>query len=165
MNWRVCLSTLAVFLNGSLLHFAWEWSGRSMFVAIVAATNESTWEHLKLAFWPALGITPIQRLFYGPAPSWLVATAIRCVLPAFLIVLFFYGYTTFLGDHFLVADIAIFAVAILIGESLGHRQLSRNFIFGVRVCASGVLIIATILFATLTFSPPDCFLFEQPYFD
>ena len=133
MNWRVCLSTLAVFLNGSLLHFAWEWSGRSMFVAIVAATNESTWEHLKLAFWPALGITPIQRLFYGPAPSWLVATAIRCVLPAFLIVLFFYGYTTFLGDHFLVADIAIFAVAILIGESLGHRQLSRNFIFGVGI--------------------------------
>ena len=165
MNWRVCLSTLTVFLNGSLLHFAWEWSGRSMFVAIVAATNESTWEHLKLAFWPALGITPIQRLFYGPAPSWLVATAIRCVLPAFLIVLFFYGYTAFLGEHFLVADIAIFAVAILLGESLGHRRLSRDFTFGIRAYALGALILSTILFATLTFSPPDCFLFEQPHFD
>ena len=99
MKWRAFLSALVVIFAGSLLHFAWEWSGRSTVVAVFAATNESTWEHLKLAFWPALALTPLQQTFYGSLPGWLPATAIRCLLPSLVIVVLFYGYTALLGGH------------------------------------------------------------------
>lgn len=162
MKRRAFLSAIIVIAAGSLLHFAWEWSGRSTVVAVFAATNESTWEHLKLAFWPALAITPIQRALYGPLPGWLPVTAIRCILPAFMIVALFYGYTALLGDHHLAADLAIFAFAILAGEFLGHAILAHRFGSKARTGATVLVVFATVLFSTLTFSPPDSFLFEAP---
>ena len=48
---------------GILLHFAFEWSGNNLFIATFSAVNESTWEHLKLVFFPML-ITIIISYFY-----------------------------------------------------------------------------------------------------
>lgn len=159
---RVLFSSLIVICAGSLLHFVWDWSGRNAFVAIFAATNESTWEHLKLAFWPALLITPFQRAIYGAYPGWLLATAIRCLLPSFLIVILFYGYTALLGGHHLSADLAIFALAIFAGEFLGHAALVRRLGSKARAAAAAAIVLATALFSTLTFRPPDFFLFRDP---
>ncbi|HET8656803.1 MAG TPA: DUF6512 family protein [Longimicrobiaceae bacterium] len=162
MKWRSFLSAIAVISAGSLLHFAWEWSGRSMVVAVFAATNESTWEHLKLAFWPALALTPLQHRIYGSLPGWLPATAVRCMLPSFVIVALFYGYTALLGRHYLAADLAIFACAIFAGEVLGHAMVTRDFGARARMGALGLLVLATVLFSTLTFRPPNSFLFHEP---
>ena len=162
MKWRAFFSAIIVIAAGSLLHFVWAWSGRSTLVAIVAATNESTWEHLKLAFWPALAIAPIQRVLYGSFPGWLPATAIRCMLPLFLIVALFYGYTALLEGHHLAADLVIFAAAIFAGEFFGHAVLAHQFGSKIRMGASALLVLATTLFSTLTFNPPDTFLFHAP---
>lgn len=162
MKWRAFVSAIVVISAGSLLHFAWEWSGRSTVVAVFAATNESTWEHLKLAFWPALALTPLQREIYGSRPGWLPATAIRCLLPSLVIVALFYGYTALFGSHYLAADIAIFALAIFAGEFLGHAMLSRELGSVARMGTLGLLILATVLFSTLTFRPPNAFLFHEP---
>jgi hypothetical protein len=161
-RWRPVLSAIVVITAGSTLHFAWEWSGRSTFVAIFAATNESTWEHLKLAFWPALALAPIQRRIYGSLPGWLPATAIRCLLPSVVIVALFYGYTALSGSHYLAADLTIFAIAVMAGEYLGHAALTREFGSKSRIGALGLLVLATLLFSTLTFRPPDFFLFHEP---
>ncbi|MBL8124059.1 MAG: hypothetical protein KIT61_17415 [Pyrinomonadaceae bacterium] len=159
---RSFVSAIVVISAGSLLHFAWEWSGRSPVIAVFAATNESTWEHLKLAFWPALALTPIQRSIYGSFLGWIPATAIRCLLPSFVIVALFYGYTALLGSHHLAADLTIFAFAIFAGESLGHAVLPKDFGSRSRKSAFCFLILATVLFSTLTFNPPNCFLFHEP---
>ncbi len=45
-----------VIIAGSALHFVFEWSGGFRPVAWLAAVNESTWEHFKLGFWPALSL-------------------------------------------------------------------------------------------------------------
>jgi hypothetical protein len=162
MKRRAILSAIVVISAGSLLHFAWAWSGRSVVVAVFAATNESTWEHLKLAFWPALALAPLQRKRYGSFPGWLPATAIRCILPSFLIVALFYGYMAVVGSHHLAADLAIFAFAIFAGEFLGHAVLTREFGSTSRIGACGLLMIATVLFSTLTFRHPKAFLFHVP---
>jgi hypothetical protein len=162
LKWRSFWSAIVVICAGSLLHFVWEWSGRSPVVAVFAATNESTWEHLKLAFWPALALLPIQRRIYGAFPGWLHATAIRCLLPSFVIVVLFYGYVALLGSHHLAVDLTIFVIAIFAGEFLGHAVLAHDFGSKSRIGALGLLILATMLFSTLTFSPPDCFLFHEP---
>ena len=46
---------------GALLHVVYVWSGNSPFVAPFAAVNESVWEQLKLAFWPAALWTLCER--------------------------------------------------------------------------------------------------------
>jgi len=159
---RGLISAAIVFVAGSLLHFAWEWSGQNPVVAIFAATSESTWEHLKLAFWPAIALIPFQRMIYGACPGWLPAMAIRCTLPSGIIIVLFYCYIAVMGKHHLLADIALFAVAILMGEMVGHVMLTQHFATRVRVGSALALVVVTILFATLTFRPPDFFLFDEP---
>lgn len=57
------LSAIFTIILGTLLHFTYEWSGNNAFVGAFSSINESTWEHLKLAFYPML-ITSIIRLFF-----------------------------------------------------------------------------------------------------
>ena len=37
---------------GCLLHFVYEWTGENIIAAIFSATDESTFQHLKLFFFP-----------------------------------------------------------------------------------------------------------------
>ncbi len=62
LKYQIFSAIFAIIL-GTLLHFAYEWSGNNAFVGSFSSINESTWEHLKLAFFPML-ITAIIRLFY-----------------------------------------------------------------------------------------------------
>ena len=159
---RPNFSALAVIVAGSLLHFAWEWSGRNAIVAVVAATNESTWEHLKLAFWPAVMMGVVHWKAYDAPRGWVVAMALRCVIPPVMIVVLFYGYVALAGRHHLAADLAVFVVAVLVGEHVGHAMFDREFDKTVRVGAGALLLLMTAAFSVLTFAPPDFFLFDDP---
>ena len=46
-----CILTLIL---GTLLHFLYEWTGYNYLVGFISPVNESTWEHLKLLFFPVL---------------------------------------------------------------------------------------------------------------
>jgi hypothetical protein len=163
MRARVIVSTLIVVSIGSLLHFAWAWSGHNSIIAIFAAVNESTWEHLKLAFWPALLLSPLQRRLYGKLPGWLLATATRSLLPSVLIVALFYGYTSILGTNYLAVDIATFIIAIFVGELIGHRLMRMRTALYVRLASAAALMFAVAAFSTLSFAPPSWFLFDEPH--
>ena len=39
-------------LGGVLLHFLYDWSGQSILIAPFSGINESTWEHMKLIYYP-----------------------------------------------------------------------------------------------------------------
>ena len=158
----ILLCTIFVVFVGSLLHFVWEWSGQSAFVAIFAATNESTWEHLKMAFWPALWIAPYTWWHYQRPPGFVIATLVRTVLPPILIVVLFYSYKAILGHHSLWLDIGVFVIAIAIGEVVGHKQMMKAFRRRTQLIALLFLAAATLAFMTLTFAPPNLFLFQEP---
>lgn len=162
MNHRVLLQTTVIVLAGSVLHFVWEWSGENRFVALVGAINESTWEHLKLAFWPALILTAIRWPTDRLDPGVLPATATRCILPSVLIVLLFYGYTTLLGHHVLLADLIIFFVSIAAGEWGGERLRKGVPNSIVNLLSAVLLVLAVVAFSTFTYYPPDVFLFRDP---
>ena len=57
---------------GVLLHFLFEWTGKSIFVAPFAAVNESIWEHMKLLFVPMflLKINILKCMMNFGALSW-----------------------------------------------------------------------------------------------
>ena len=56
-------SLFFTYVLGTILHFTYEWSNENSIVALFSAVNESTWEHLKLLFFPML-ITIIIGYFY-----------------------------------------------------------------------------------------------------
>jgi hypothetical protein len=50
LRWELA-GIVSIILAGSTLHFAFEWANYWRPAALIAAVNESTWEHLKLGFW------------------------------------------------------------------------------------------------------------------
>ena len=63
---------------GCLLHFVYEWTGENIIAAIFSATDESTFQHLKLFFFPyLLWIFVEQRKFGSIAKNLLPAKANR----------------------------------------------------------------------------------------
>ena len=60
-TWQI-ISVIFCFILGTSLHFVYELSGENNIIAIFSSVNESTWEHLKLVFFPML-ITAIIGFF------------------------------------------------------------------------------------------------------
>ena len=52
-------------IAGTLLHFLYNWSNQSTFMAPFSAVNESIWEHMKLLFVPMFVFALIERQFIG----------------------------------------------------------------------------------------------------
>ena len=57
-NKRLYISTIigTIFVSaaGTLLHFVYGWTGNHFIVGLFAPVNESTWEHMKLLYFPML---------------------------------------------------------------------------------------------------------------
>ena len=49
---------------GTLLHFLYDLTGESVAVSFFSAVNESTWEHMKIAFWPMFIFAIIQSFYF-----------------------------------------------------------------------------------------------------
>ena len=152
-----------IVLAGSALHFAFEWSGYWKPLAIIAAVNESVWEHLKLAFWPSLLWALIGYAAFKPnAWAFWSAKGYALLVAPILIIAIFYGYTAILGRNFLVFDIATFVLAIAAGQLVSARLIVGK-ISDSRVCAisAGLLLCQIAAYSTLTFYPPPLAVFED----
>jgi hypothetical protein len=159
------IGVLFIVAFGASLHFAFEWSGYSRPVALIAAVNESTWEHFKIAFWPTI----IWALIEYPAlknqsRNFIIAKAAGLLTMPLVTAVFFYGYTAFTGQHFLLADVIIFIVAVIAGQWVSMRLLSRPQIevSWLRGLALGAILMMVVAFATLSYYPPKNFLFAHP---
>jgi hypothetical protein len=151
-------------LSGSLLHFAFEFFGEWPPVALIAAVNESVWEHLKLAFWPALLYAFIERPLFGKRAKnfWVAKTVGIFVMPA-VIVSGFYGYTALAGGHILWADISLFMLAAFVGQMVSFGLLlRRTFPSSIKLPALTLLALMVAAFSLLTFFPPHSPLFYDP---
>ena len=57
-------------ITGTLLHFLFQWSTYKPAIALFSSVNESTWEHLKLLFFPVLLYTLLECILYkGRVPG------------------------------------------------------------------------------------------------
>jgi len=162
LTWEIC-GMLFIIVLGSLLHFAFEWSGRWLPLGAVAAVNESVWEHLKLGFWPALLYAIIEHPWLGRAPNnfSVAKSAGICVIPAVIVGLF-YSYTAVLGEHLLAADIAIFVVAVVAGQLVSYRLLrAAPLPRRLNLLAPVAVVLLGIAFVLFTYHPPALPIFRD----
>ena len=150
---------------GTILHFTYELSGENNFVASFSAVNESTWEHLKLVFFPMLILGIIEYFVVKKeSNNYIEAKTIGIFTAICFIIVFFYTYTGILGTNFFVIDILTFILSIIIGEYVAYRLMTieNQSTTLSKVLSIGILIFLLLCFIIFTYNPPKVNLFKDP---
>lgn len=156
-------SIIFTWILGTLLHFTYEWSDNNLLLAAFSAVSESTWEHLKLLFFPMLITTVIGYFYIGKnnISNFLCAKTIGIITSISFIVIFFYTYTGILGTNFAILDIGSFFAAVVLGEYVSKKIMNSDF-----KCNKALSIISLIIlllcFIIFTYFPPKIGLFKDP---
>lgn len=154
-RWEIA-GALFVIIIGGALHFVFEWSGGLRLIAPFVPVNESIWEHLKMAFWPALlWMLLEQGPLRGRVNNFPLAKTAGILVMTFSIALLYYAYTAVLGHHLLALDGAVFAISVAAGHYLSYRMMTgdERSPYANRVTPI-LLIIVAVLFVVFTFMPP-----------
>lgn len=154
---------LFIFLFGASLHFIFALSGDLRPVAIIAAVNESVWEHLKIAFWPAFIWAIIELFAFGiRAKNFLFAKGVSFTMSA-LIITGIYYITKSAGIESLPVDIVNFFVSIAIAQIISYRLVLVQRGNKVLSVIGLLLIILNIaVFSTLSYYPLNNQIFLDP---
>jgi hypothetical protein len=158
------IGMIFIIFLGSALHFTFDLSGNQQIVGVFSAVNESVWEHLKLAFWPALFYMIIEyRLLKKLANNFFFSKTLGACLMIIIIPIVFYTYTAVTGESIFIIDISIFVIAVIIGQLsslklLTHRKLPENFN---RISLIALVLLA-LVFILVTFYPPQLPIFRDP---
>lgn len=158
------VGAILISVSGSLLHFVYGWSKQYKPLAIISAVNESTWEHLKIAFWPGLIFSIIEYFHIANITNnYIIAKAACLLLTPFSIIVFFYSYTCVFGRNFLLIDISIFILSIFLGQKVSMVLLIIPELPSfVNTLALFIILLLTIQFSFFTFFPPKFFIFRDP---
>jgi len=151
-------------LVGASLHFTYELSDfSSNVVAYFSAVNESTWEHLKMVFFPGLTFALIEYTYVrDKVHNYLIAKTASLFVMPLIIVMGWYIYAPAVGRNIYPVDLALFYLAVFIGQYISYKLLTRpplekkfnNY-------AIGTFLALFLAFSTFTFFPPRIFLFEN----
>ncbi|MGN0389438.1 MAG: DUF6512 family protein [Wujia sp.] len=152
-----------VSILGILLHFTYKWSGESQFIGLFSAVNESTWEHLKLLFFPLLFLTVFDYFFLRPnRPEEFLPARTRGILSGLaFIVIAFYTISGVIGQSYTFLDIAIYFIGLFIAFRTEHRHY-EHFNILTDFVAVLILTIITLAFFIFTSHVPNLGIFREP---
>ena len=149
-------------LCGTLLHFLYDLSGKSLWAAPFSGVNESTWEHMKLLFWPMLIYAALQFFFFRDHEGFLCTKLRGILLGLSLIPLLFYTYNGVIGKSPDWVNIAIFFVSAAAAYVYEARALKRGVPCRHPQIALAGLCLLSLLFTAFTFFPPEIGVFRDP---
>ena len=163
-----------VAILGTLSHFFYEWSGEKLLVALICPVNESTWEHMKLLFFPTILYTLFFSLRYRKNTTVSSAMLLGNLLGTASILVLFYTYSGVYGNHISFIDIGIFFVSIFVVFYLAYQWITEGK-YNKKKCCRGMLyfqvekyqkilfvlsFILAISFFIFTFFPPAWGIFQ-----
>ncbi len=150
-------------LGGTILHFLYEWLGDAVWIAPFSGVNESTWEHMKLLFWPMFLYAIVQSFFFREEKDYWCVKLKGVIFGIILIPVLFYTYNGVVGKSPDWINIAIFfisaAVAYLYETKLFKGETARCKMPKLAIAA---LCIVALLFVVFTFATPEIGIFKDP---
>lgn len=160
--WQAAGFALVTF-GGTILHFLYDWTGGSILVAPFSGVNESTWEHMKLLFWPLFLFALVQRLFFKDHEIYWCVKLAEILLGLVLIPVLFYSYNGVFGKSPDWINIAIFYISALLVFFFEWWAFKRDWLPCKRpLLAFSVICLIGVLFVAFTFAPPQVPLFQDP---
>lgn len=150
-------------LVGTLLHYLYDLLGNSKWIAPFSGVNESTWEHMKLLFWPMFIFAIVQSFFFRNRTDFWCVKLRGILLGLILIPVTFYTYNGVVGKSPDWINIAIFFVCAAIAYICEARLFDTKKVR----CSSpklaiALLMIIAVLFVVFTFATPEIGIFKDP---
>ena len=149
--------------GGTLLHFLYDWLGEAVWIAPISGVNESTWEHMKLLFWPMLIFAVVESFFFRDYKNFWCVKLRGILLGLILIPVLFYTYNGIIGKSPDWLNIVIFFISAAISYIYENRLFNAE-----KVCLKeqklsvAVLILIAVLFVVFTFATPKIGIFRDP---
>ena len=152
-----------VSLLGTVLHFLYDLLGGAIWVAPFSGVNESTWEHMKLLFWPMLVFAAIQWPFFKNVTAFWCIKLRGTLIGLGLIPVIFYTYNGVIGRSPDWVNISIFFISAAVVFTYELRQFNS----GKAVCkrprfAVALLCFIGAAFILFTFITPHLGIFADP---
>lgn len=143
---------------GVLLHFTFDWSGQTRIVGYFSAVNESTWEHLKLLFFPMLFVTVCQCFFRKDYDFLIRLRAVTIPCGMFFLVAVFYIVWGITGKLIDWVNIGIYflsvAFTLFLESKLKNSRVINNLYLAIFILAG-----ITLLFFLFTYHAPKLGIF------
>ena len=150
-------------LGGTLLHYLYDWLSEAWWIAPFSGVNESTWEHMKLLFWPMLLFAIAQSLLFREREDFWCVKLCGSLLGLVLIPVLFYTYNGAIGKSPDWLNITIFFISAA-AAYLYETRLFGMEKFRCRSPKTSVLILAAIAlcFVVFSFWTPALGIFRDP---
>ena len=160
--WQAAGFALVTF-GGTILHFLYDWTGGSILVSPFSGVNESTWEHMKLLFWPTFIYATVQYFLFRERDVFWCVKIRGTLLGLALIPIIFYTYNGVIGKSPDWINIAIFFISAAAVYIYENRLFNSDKVS----CRSpktafALLCIIGLLFALFTFRTPELGIFLDP---
>jgi len=152
-------------IAGTLLHFLYNWTGQNKFIAAFSATNESTWEHLKLLWVPIVLFAIIEYFVYGKKQkNFLCVKYLAAVVGMSFITIAVYTYAGILGRNVDFINISLYFIGAAVAWRFSYKYV-RTDRFSSPVCVPLCRVSAAltaVCFLVWTYSPPQIGIFISP---
>lgn len=162
---RNVIAFFIISIIGTLSHFVYEWTGKPYLIGLFFPVNESTWEHLKLLFFPSLIYFAVMYFTLKEKPAnYASATAVSLFAGMVSIVVMFYTYQGVLGRNIDFLNILTYFLGVIVTIYLMQRILkTQSFSSGIaNIISLFFLPLTAILFIFFSFNPPSLGIFLPP---
>ncbi len=159
------LAFIFIGIFGTVAHFLFEWTGNNLVVGYFFPINESTWEHLKLLFFPTVIFSLVEYNFVkNEIKNYLASVCFSVIFGMLSIVTIFYTYIGVLGFNVEFINISTFFIGLIIMLIIKNKIIGSEKLSGQNFSLLGLLIIfiISLLFILFTYNPPKIALFISP---
>lgn len=152
-------------LLGTLGHFLYKLTGENYIVGLFFPVNESTFEHLKLLFFPAVLYFTFEYFFTKEKPeNYICASVISVICGMISIITLFYTYKGVLGYSIDAINIAIYYVSVALtlrkrNKIIHEEKFCLNAINKLFI---GIAFLIALLFIFWSYNPPSLGIFIPP---
>lgn len=157
------IGIIFVTILGTLSHFFYEWSNNNTIIGFVSPVNESTWEHMKLIFFPML----LFSMFAIPKlkkdyPCISSALWFGILSGTFAIPIIFYTYTGIIGYNIFILDILTFIFSVVAAFLISYKLTLSCKMQTYKVLLCMIVCVMAIGFVLFTIYSPNINLFYVP---
>ncbi len=153
-QWIIAYAFVAI--TGTIFHFMYDWLQQIKIAGYFFPVNESTWEHMKLVYFPMILCTMI--FLKNTTAQWWLGNLVG----TWLIPVIFYSYKGILGFEISVLDIVTFFVSVAGGFLIIKHTLNSQWNDRVNLILKILVILQGVLFGLFTYNPPNLGIFVNP---
>lgn len=151
-----------IIIVGSLLHFAFDWSGNSKFVALFTPVNESVWEHLKLGYFSLLFFSIIEYPFLRKyTTTFFFGKFLGILVLEFTVLIMFYSYHFIFKDSSFIVDVSSYLLGAVLCQVVSIKVMKMNISKTTNILSLIGFIVLGFVLSFFTFFPPELGIFRD----